>query len=93
VFETPQPFTAGSLPPAGPAPRTIAAAAPADEGANLSFYLAAGALGLLLLASAAVIALLGRPRARPLDEDARSTFADRLKQLMDEEVAHDPAQA
>jgi flagellar M-ring protein FliF len=93
VFETPQPFAAGSLPPTGPARRTIAAAAPADEGANLTIYLAAGALGLVLLASAAVLALLGRPRARPLDEDARSTFADRLRQLMDEEVAHDPAQA
>lgn len=93
VFEAPQPVLAEPLPPAGPTPRAVASVAPAAEAASLTAYLAAGALALVLLACAAVLALLGRSAAQPLDEEARSTFADRLKLLMDEEVAHDPAQA
>lgn len=93
VFEPPQPVSAALLPPAGPAPAMTASAAPAAEAASLTAYLAAGALALSVLACAAMLPLLRRPRAQPLDEDARASFADRLKRLMEEEGGHDPAQA
>jgi flagellar M-ring protein FliF len=95
VFEAPQPFASNMAQPSIPAPRALrlTSPSPAPDSPDANAYLAVSGIGFGLLCLALLIWLLFRRRPRPLDEEARLGFAERLKSLLDEEAADERAQA